>query len=159
MANIKKYKNECIEVPDIYISDFIFEVIRIDFPERNQNLMIEEINVRIRKKKELQEELNKIREEKIVPTKDLKAPPAKSENFFLAELNKLSKEANKGFILMDYPYNVSQAKFVEIKVNNYIRENEKPKDTIQNLKQNYNVILDSISKPNSVKKLAQGVFD
>lgn len=159
IANIKKFKDDNCEVPNNYIFDLIFEIIKIDFPERNQANYIEEINIRLKKRKELQEELNKIKDEKLVPTKDAKAPPAKGEGYYQAELLKLSKEANKGFILMDFPYNLSQAKFLEIKINNYVRENEKPKSFIQNLKQNYNLILDSISKPKIGKNLAQGVFD
>jgi adenylate kinase family enzyme len=159
VANIKRYKDEFQEVPQNYIFDFVMEFIKNDFPEKSQNLRIEELKEKIRKKKELQDELNKIREEKLTTNKDPKALPPKPESYFIGELNKLTKESNKGFILMDYPYNLSQAKFFEVRINNYVSENEKPKTIIETIKQNFNLILDSISKPNAQLNLVQGVFD
>jgi hypothetical protein len=159
VANIKRYKDECQEVPQNYIFDFIIELIKNDFPEKSQNVRLEELKEKTRRKKELQDELNKIREEKLTLNKDSKAIPPKPESYFIGELNKLSKESNKGFILIDYPYNLSQAKFFEIKINNYISENEKPKNILETMKQNFNLILDSISKPNITKNLVEGVFD
>jgi len=161
VKQLKFYKDKGVKIPHQVLFEFLFEIIKIDFPEKTQPQIIEEINLKNKKKKELQEELTKLKEEKnvakgAVPAKN---PNMKNETFYINEIQKLSIESNKGFIIIDFPETLEQAKYFEKKITGYISEIEKPKNFISQIKENYNIILDKISKSDNQKNLIQGAFD
>jgi hypothetical protein len=157
---LKEYRDKAQKIPDNVLFEFLFEVIKADFPEKSQSQLLEELNQKHKKKKELMEELAKIKEEKNTKSVAVaKNPSGKNETFYINELQKLNIETNKGLVLLDFPGSLEQAKFFEHKINNYVCEKQKPKNLISQLKENYGVILDKIPKPNQNRTLSQGAFD
>lgn len=155
---LREYKNKKEKIPETFLFEFLIELIKQDFPEKTQSQLIDEINLKNKKKKELQEELNKLKEEKTNKNPG-KNSAIKNESFYINELQKLSIDSNKGIVLVDFPGNVQQAKFFEHKINNFISDIERPKTFTAQLKENYHMILDKVTKPDTSKALVQGAFN
>jgi hypothetical protein len=132
--------------------DFLFYFLKQDFPEKDQNSISDEIIKRTKRKKEINEELAKIKEEQ---TKKAKAKQ-KEEQQFLVELSKLSAESNKGFIILDFPKNFKQAMVLENKLTGYIQEIDKPLTNYQVLRESFGILLERIARPASMKTLKLG---
>jgi len=154
----KDYKEKKIKYPNDIIFDFLLELIKIDFPEKSQSQIIEELINKNKRKREFQEELLKIKDEKAKGL-ILKSPNGKNETFYLNEIQKLNIDSNKGFIVIDFPGGLQQAKYFENKISGYINEIEKPKNFTQQIKDNFHSILDRVPKANTQKDLSQGAFD
>lgn len=144
------------EKKDEAIIDFCIDIIKADFPEKMSSQIINEILSKQKRKKEINEEILKLKEDKNNP----KAKTGtKNESQYQIELNKISIESNKGFILVDFPNNFSQAKILEQKLSGYIFELTKPKSEIEKLKDNYTQILDKTCKPPKKRNLIECGLD
>lgn len=140
---------------DELLLNLLMEYIKQDFTEKAHSQIVEEILAKNRKRKEINEELAKIKEEQ------LKKPKAKvkEEQQFIAELAKLNVDNNKGFIVLDFPNNIEQARLFENRITGFIQEIEKPKTPGQMVKESYAMVLDKLIKPNSSKNYRQGALD
>lgn len=140
---------------DELIVNLLLEYIKQDFPEKDPNQVVEDILKKHRRKKEIMEELAKIKEEQA------KKPKAKvkEEQQLNNELTKMSVDSNKGFILVDFPQNVEQAKILENKLTEYVQEIDKVKTHLQEVKDNFALILDKSIKQPGNKQLKQGGLD
>lgn len=160
---LKEFFDKALKIPNEIIFDFISEIIKADFPAKSQQQILEELNQKHKKKKELLEELAKIKDEKsakgAAAAAAAKNASGKNETFYINEIQKLNVETNKGFVLLDFPGGLEQAKFFEHKINNFVSETEKPKNFVLQLKENFGLILDKIPKPSQNRTLAQGAFD
>ena len=137
------------------VIEFCLELIKNDFPKKSTSQFIEEIIIKNKKKKEIYEEMNKLKEEKNNPKKN----NLKSESQYNHDLNKISIEFNKGFILLDFPNNFSQAKILENKLSGFVNEIYKPKNEINLKKDNFSIIQDKNFLPQKNNLLFQGGLD
>lgn len=88
----------------------------------HQNQYFEEIIIKNKRKAEIEEELNKIKEETL---KTKKNPRAKEEQTLIQELAKLNTTTYTGFIILNLPQNINQGKLLELKLTNFIPEIER----------------------------------
>ena len=139
------------------IIEFCIEIIKHDFPEKSSTQIIEEIINKNKRKKELLEELSKLKDEKNIQKN--KGNNNKNEATLRQELHKINLESNTGFILLDFPNNFSQVKILEKKLSGYEFELEKPKSEIDKIKDNFSAILDKFSKPENKNNFIQGGLD
>lgn len=142
-------------IPDQIYADLIVEFIKIDFPEKTEDQLMEEIFKRVNRKEEIMEELERNKEDKI------KRPKAynKLEQQLTQEMMQLSLEASKGFVIVNFPNTYNQAKLLEKKISAYIPENEKPLTQATLLKENFGLILDKSPKILPPRRLIQGGLD
>jgi len=141
---------------DEAIIDFCIEIIKSDFPEKLTSQFLDEILSKQKRKKEINEEMLKLKEEKNNP----KAKTGtKNESQYQQELNKINIEFNKGFILLDFPCNFFQASILEQKLSGYVYELAKPKTDIEKIRENYTQILDKTFKPTKKRNLIEGGLD
>jgi hypothetical protein len=143
-----RYNNELLV-------DLLLEYIKIDFPERKQEMIVEEILNKHKRKKEINEELVKIKEEQA------KKPKAKvkEEQQLTAELNKLNLVTNLGFVVLDFPRNAEQSRILEHKFTGYIQEIEKPTSVPTHYKEMFSLIVDKVSKPPKAKAIKASCLD
>ena len=109
-----KYQN----IDDVYVN-LLFEYLKFDFPEKSDNQILEEIIQKHKRRKEITEELTKIKEEAL--NKKGK-PKVKEEQQLIQELTKLNTDSIKGVVLTDFPQTLNQAKILESKLINYVQE-------------------------------------
>lgn len=147
-------KNGRAITDDIYV-DLLVEFIKIDFPEKSEDDLLDEIFKRVKEKEEILEELERNKEEK------LKRPKAysKLEQELTQKLMRISLEASKGFVIVNFPNTYNQAKLLEKKISSYVPESEKPLTQTTLLKESYGMILDKSEKILPPKKLIQGGLD
>jgi adenylate kinase family enzyme len=141
---------------DEAIIDFCIEIIKADFPEKLTSQILDEIASKQKRKKDINEEIIKLKEDKNNPKTKI---GTKNESQYQQELNKISIESNKGFILVDFPNNFSQANILEQKLSGYVYELSKPKSDIEKMRDNYSQILDKTFKPPKKKILIEGGLD
>ena len=72
---------------------------------------------------------------------------------------KISLEASKGFVVVNYPKTYNQAKLLESKLSGYISETESPELKSSKLKEVFNIVLDKSEKINPPFQLLKGGFD
>jgi adenylate kinase family enzyme len=135
--------------------NLLLEYIRQDFPEKKSETIIEEILLKHKRRKEIAEELAKIKEEQIKKPK----VKVKEEQLLNNELNKLNNCVNIGFIVLDFPSNIEQARILENKLTGYIQEIEKPTTPATHFKEMYSQIIDKISKPPKAKAIKLSGID
>jgi hypothetical protein len=135
--------------------NLLLEYIKIDFPQRPHEAIVEEILNKHRRRKEINEELAKIKEEQA------KKPKAKvkEEQLLTNELNKLNLVSNLGFIVLDFPKNAEQARILEHKFTGYIQEIEKPTPAPTHFKEIYSLVIDKISRPPKAKAIKASGID
>lgn len=97
--------------------DFLIQSIKLDFYYKDNQTLLNEIQAKRDRTAKLNEELKTIKEEQI------KKPKAKvkEEQYIKEELNKISINSYRGFIIVDFPKNIEQARIFEYKINNYIQ--------------------------------------
>lgn len=139
---------------DIYV-DLLVENIKIDFPEKSKEDIYEEAFNRVKRKEEINEEFEKNAEDKI------KRPRAyqKLEQELNEELAKISLEATKGFIVVNFPNTYNQAKLFEKRISDYIPDIEKGKTEALVLKDSYALVLDKSDKILPKQKLISSSID
>lgn len=108
-----------------------------------------------KRKAEIQEELNKIKEEQAKKAKTKQ----KEEQQLIAELNKLNSTSYSGFILVDFPSTVKQAKLLEQKLSNFIPEVERPLNEYYKAKQDLSLYYQKIVKQSFIKPKATSVLN
>jgi hypothetical protein len=142
-------------VDDEVIVTFLLENIKLDFPEKDPASVLDEAVKKNKRKKEIQEELLKIKEEQA------KKPKAKvkEEQQLIAELAKITSDANKGFIILDFPQNQQQAKILESRLTGYIQEIDRPKSGLKIAKENLNHLVDKPIKPPGLINLKPSGLD
>lgn len=155
------YKTEDSSIiKDEAMADFVIDIIKNDFPEKLISQVIEEIITKNKRKKELSEELAKLKEEKLVQNIKAKVNPnVKNESYYIQELHKLNLESNKGFVIVDFPNSLTQAKIFERKLTGYTDELGKNKTEADKLKDTYSVLLDITCRPLYSKGLVESGID
>jgi adenylate kinase family enzyme len=136
--------------------DFIIELIKIDFPEQSNSHYIEEIRIRNKRIKDIEEEIKNV-----IIEKSNKKPkiPVKNEETLLKEKNKIISESNKGFILLDFPKTAYQAKILEKKITGYTTELEKVEAENIKIKYHLTSLCDSSNKIPPKKNLTESGFN
>jgi len=129
-------------IPDDIYVDLLVENIKIDFPEKSKDEIFDEAFNRVKRKEEIYEEFERNAEDKI------KRPRAyqKLEQELNEELAKISLDATKGFVIVNFPNTYNQAKLLEKKISNYVPEIERGKTESYSLKESYSVVLDKSEK-------------
>lgn len=177
LLRIREYIQNNEEIDDDLLIDFILEIIKADFSyqEKTNEKLFDEVSEKIKKKKELTEQIFRLQEEKKLPIsnsnghgkeKDKKTSIVNNTkqqdivlNNLIQELNKLNEEWNRGFCMYNFPKNLHQAKKFEKKICNYIVEIEKPKSYLDYIKDNFFCVLDKLNKPNSNANNHTSVFN
>lgn len=95
--------------------NFLIQTIKLDFQYKDNQTLLNEIQAKRDRIAKLNEELKKIKEEQV------KKPKAKvkEEQYIKEELKKMSANSYRGFIIVDFPKNVEQARIFEYKISNY----------------------------------------
>lgn len=137
------------------IVTFLLENIKLDFPEKDPASVLDEAVKKSKRKKEIQEELFKIKEEQAKKAKS----KVKEEQQLITELAKITADANKGFIILDFPQNQQQAKILEGKLTGYVQDIEKPKCELKIAKENITFLIDKPIKPASLHSLKPSGLD
>ena len=149
------------EISDELKINILINEIQKDFPKKEENIINEEIQIRIQKKKKLEEELNKLKEEinndisNINNNNKDKDKEKKSKNKpknnninnienINEELEKIINESFEGFILYDYPNNYIQFQKLENMLTGFIQEIDKNPDKRDIY---MNILTNSIDKP------------
>jgi len=142
-------------IPDDIYVDLLVENIKNDFPEKTKEEIFDEAFNRVKRKEEINEEFERNAEDKI------KRPRAyqKLEQELNEELVKISLEATKGFVIVNFPNTYNQAKLLEKRVSNFIPEVERGKTESYSLKESYSVVLDKSEKILPKEKLINSGLD
>jgi len=148
-------ENKQINLDEVYVNLF-FEFLKFDFPEKSESQILEEITQKHKRRKEINEELLKIKEE--IASKKAKNK-AKEEQQLTQELNKINTEANRGIVLIDFPQTCNQARILENRLTAYIPEIEKPKTQLQIYRENLSILLERNKKQVQQKELLPGGLD
>jgi len=151
---IRESRNNGEPVPDEIIIAMLLEEINKDFPEKSNQVIVEEVLAKNKKKKELEAELAKIKEEQIKKPKN----KLKEEQNCLAELAKLTVD-NRGFIITDFPTSYNQIKLLENMLTGYIPEIDKPVTDLILYKDSLSLLMDTTVKPKPKRELVKSVFD
>ena len=153
---VEKKDNEKIDekiISDIYIKLIIHE-LNNDFKEDKETniTLLNDLKEKYSQYLEINskiEEINSKLEKEVNTAKNKKNNP----NALHKELTNLTKDLDPlknslfvGFILIDFPSNETEAKFLENHFTGYISEYEKPIPTLEQKKLNYDFILDSLNK-------------
>lgn len=136
---------------DEIIVDLLVNMIVNDYTNTNTTVSIDELVIKSKRKAEIQEELLKIREE--MQGKKGKNRQ-KEEQTLINELNKLNTNTISGFIVIDFPSNLTQSRLLEKYFTNYVTELEKPVFELLKVKENLNFVFDSYIKPHYSKQTA-----
>ena len=142
-------------VPDRIYVDLLVEFIKIDFPVKKEEELAEEIIDRVKNKEEILENMKKNEEDK----EKRPIAYAELEQELNEELMRINLEASKGFVIVNFPNTLNQAKILEKKISSYIEENEKIPTASLKLKENFALILDKSKKYKPPTKMIQGGLD
>jgi len=126
---------------DLYV-DIFLEFIKLDFPKKTDEEFLQMLQKKVRRKEEICEILEKHKEDKI------KRPKAymKLEQTVNEELLKMKLDSAKGFVLVNFPNNYTQAKLLEKKLSGFIPECEKVSNELEIIEKNFEVFLDKTNK-------------
>jgi len=160
---------------DELIIDLLFSYINLDFPDKkDKEKTLEEICIKLKRKREILDEIAKLNEEKNAIQNVISNPTPKEKdikkrlshgkdndliNVLTQELNKLNSESNKGFILINFPKNSNQAKIFEERICGYVSEIDRQKNNFHYLRDNLFLILDKINRPNNIQNKLLCSFD
>jgi hypothetical protein len=141
--------NSSIKKDELMV-DFLIKLIKIDFPEQSLEQYIEEIKIKKKKIKEINEEIKILKDEskKIIDKKinnNTKTAP-KTEQQLLQEKQKVLSEFNKGFILINFPKTIQQAKILERKLSCFYSELEKSESNASIMRNNFLMLCDNSYK-------------
>ena len=177
---VEKYSNKTINldesnnqediINDIYINLLIYELDKV-FPDDkdSKNKLIEEINEKYKQYISIQEQIKEIKnneqeskkesEEKGNKNKKNVQNLAKDLELLNKQLETIIPSLYVGFIFINFPKNVIQAKKLENKITGYISEFEKPKDIVEEKLFSYNNIFDINIKQNKNNISQISMFD
>ena len=165
--NESNYKEDILT--DIYINLLIYELDKI-YPDdkESKNKLIDDLNEKYKQYISIKEQIEEIKknEEESKKENDDKGKKIKNTQNFAKDLENLNKQLESiipslyvGFIFINFPKNVKQAKKLENKITGYISEFEKPKDFIEEKLFSYNNILDINIKKNKHNSPQISMFD
>ena len=138
---------------DIYIK-LILNELNNDFKEdkETQITLLNNLKEKYNQYLEINSKINEINA-KLEEEEDNAKNKKNNTNALQKELGTLTKDLDPlknslfvGFILIDFPSNETEAKFLENHFTGYISEYEKPIPTLEQKKLNYDFILDSLNK-------------
>ena len=161
------YKENLID--DIYINLLIYELDKA-YPDdkESKNKFLEDINEKYKQYRSIKEQIEEIKkiEEESKKESEEKGKNKKTAQNFAKDLESLNKQLESiipslyvGFIFINFPKDVNQAKRLENKITGYISEFEKPKDIVEEKLFSYNNILDINFKQNNNKSSQISMFD
>ena len=145
------YKEDLIT--DIYIDLLLYELDKA-YPDdkESKNKLIEELNEKYKQYISINDQIKEIKkneEESKKENEDKGNKNKKAVNNFAKDLELLNKTLDSiipslfvGFIFINFPKNVQQAKRLENKITGYISEFEKPKDFVEEKIFSYHNIID-----------------
>ncbi|MGL4948348.1 MAG: hypothetical protein ACRC42_03095, partial [Mycoplasma sp.] len=142
-------------ISDEIYSELLIEYIKMDFPIKTDDQVIEDIKLRVENKERILDDIERNKEE----NKNRKKNFEIRDKEWNEELMKLSLEASKGFVTVNYPSTYSQARTWEAKLSGYIPENESSKLNSVLLKNVFSIVLDRSEEIKPPIKLIQGGFD
>ena len=142
-------------VPDEIYAELLCEYIKIDFPPKEDYEVINEIIERVSRKEKVLEEIEKNKEENIKRPKTFERKDKELND----ELMKISLEASKGFVIVNFPNTYNQAKLLEKILSGYIPKNESHPLKSLRMKNLFSIVLDQSEEILPPNKLILGGFD
>ena len=148
-------KKEIEKLSDENYINLLIYYIKKDFPVVKKEDIQNEINSKREKLKNIEIELEKIKEEQI------KKPNAKKkeEQQFLKDKENLQLESYKGFILIDFPKTLEQFKLFEKKCTGFEVQLDKPKTEKENEKEILLHCIDNLYHTDGKKIEMKSIFD
>ena len=162
------YKEDVIN--DVYINLLMYELDQT-FPDDrdSKNKLMEEINEKYKQYISIQEQIREIKNNENQSKKESEDKNNKNKKpaqNFAKDIELLNKQIEAiipslyvGFIFINFPKNVMQAKQLEKKITGYVSELEKPKDIAEEKLFSYNNILDVNIKQNKHNVSQISMFD
>ena len=142
-------------VPDDIYAELLCEYIKIDFPPKEDFEVTSEIIERVSRKEKVLEEIEKNKEENIKRPKTFERKDKELND----ELMKISLEASKGFVVVNFPNTYNQAKLLENILSGYIPKNESRQLKSNKMKNIFSIVLDKSEEILPPNKLILGGFD
>ena len=142
-------------VPDDIYAELLCEYIKIDFPPKEDFEVTNEIIERVSRKEKVLEEIEKNKEENIKRPKTFERKDKELND----ELMKISLEASKGFVVVNFPNTYNQAKLLENILSGYIPKNESRQLKSNKMKNIFSIVLDKSEEILPPNKLILGGFD
>ena len=142
-------------VPDEIYAELLCEYIKIDFPPKEDYEVTNEIIERVSRKEKVLEEIEKNKEENIKRPKTFERKDKELND----ELMKISLEASKGFVIVNFPNTYNQAKLLENILSGYIPKSESRPLKSLRMKNLFSIVLDSSEEILPPNKLILGGFD
>ena len=153
----KNIKTIIKEIPNEKLIDLILFYIKKDFPLKEKNQIEEEINQRKEKITNIDKELESMN---VNEEQNKKAKiNVKEKERLIKEKEQLINESYTGFIINDFPINLSQFKLIEKKCTGFIEELDKPKEEKDIEKEQLLFPLDKIYCPKNKIENIKSVFD
>ena len=138
---------------DLYV-DLIVNFLKIDFPQTDRKRHYEKIVEKEKRKEEIMEEIEKIKEDNPDDYHILEEYDLRNK-----ELVKISLESTKGFVICDFPNTFNQAKELEKRLTGYVAPNEKEKSKTDLIKFKSSALLDRSPEIKPPKRLIKGGLD
>ena len=142
-------------VPDDIYAELLCEYIKIDFPPKEDSEVTNEIIDRVDRKEKVLEEIEKNKEENIKRPKTFERKDKELND----ELMKISLEASKGFVVVNFPNTYNQAKLLEKILSGYIPKSESRQLKSNKMKNIFSIVLDKSEEILPPNKLILGGFD
>ena len=142
-------------VPDEIYAELLCEYIKIDFPPKDDFEVTNEIIERVSRKEKVLEEIEKNKEENIKRPKTFERKDKELND----ELMKISLEASKGFVVVNFPNTYNQAKLLENILSGYIPKSESRQLKSNKMKNIFSIVLDKSEEILPPNKLILGGFD
>ena len=142
-------------VPDEIYAELLCEYIKIDFPPKEDYEVTNEIIERVSRKEKVLEEIEKNKEENIKRPKTFERKDKELND----ELMKISLEASKGFVIVNFPNTYNQAKLLENILSGYIPKSESRPMKSLRMKNLFSIVLDQSEEILPPNKLILGGFD
>ena len=142
-------------VPDDIYAELLCEYIKIDFPPKEDFEVTSEIIERVSRKEKVKEEIEKNKEENIKRPKTFERKDKELND----ELMKISLEASKGFVVVNFHNTYNQAKLLEKILSGYIPKNESRQLKSNKMKNLFSIVLDKSEEILPPHKLILGGFD
>ena len=142
-------------VPDDIYAELLCEYIKIDFPPKEDYELTNEIIDRVGRKEKVLEEIEKNKEQNYNRPKTFERKDKELND----ELMKISLEASKGFVVVNFPNTYNQAKLLENILSGFIPKNESRPLKSNKMKNIFSIVLDKSEEILPPNKLIQGGFD
>lgn len=155
LISLRDSKSSNEQYDDNLLIDLLLTQINIDFPLKTKDQIIQELLNKNKRKKELSDELAKIKEEQSKKPKT----KLKEEQHFLSELAKLNNDTSKGFVVINFPTTLKQAKLLEFKITGYIQEIDKAKSENEKYKNKFSIILEKQTREKIASELKQSALN